>query len=302
VVTWLLAIVGVDFLYYWWHRLSHEVNVLWAAHVVHHTSEDFNLAVALRQAVVTHFTAIPFYLPLALLGVPAWVYVTVNSFNTLYQFWIHTELIGKLGPLEWVLNTPSHHRVHHAINAHYLDKNYAGSLIVWDRMFGTFIEENEEPVYGTTRPLRSYDPLWTQFHYWFELASESLHAPLSADRWRVWLASPAWHPRTADGAPVPSVSTEHLTRASRPKFDPHPSRGAVLYVLANFAIALGVTTVILFTQDQITLARLTVGTTLVVMTMVACAALCEGKRWARSFEAARLATVLATVMIAVALR
>jgi alkylglycerol monooxygenase len=112
--TWLLAMLGVDFFYYWWHRLSHEVNLLWAAHVVHHHSEDLNLAVALRQALFTSITAIPFSVPMALLGVPPFVYFAARALNTLYQFWIHTELIDKLGPVERVLNTPSHHRVHHA--------------------------------------------------------------------------------------------------------------------------------------------------------------------------------------------
>src|SRR5258706_12008134 len=149
VAPWLIAFIGVDFFYYWWHRLSHEVNFLWAAHVVHHQSEDYNLAVALRQAVLTHFTAVPFYLPLALAGVPPIVYATTHAFSTLYQFWIHTELVGKArGPVDWILNLPSHHRVHHAVNRQYLDKNYGATLIIWDRIFGTYIEEIEKPVNG----------------------------------------------------------------------------------------------------------------------------------------------------------
>jgi sterol desaturase/sphingolipid hydroxylase (fatty acid hydroxylase superfamily) len=140
-LPWVFTFFAVDFIYYWWHRLSHEVNVLWAAHVVHHSSEDYNLAVALRQAITTNLTGIPFYLPLALIGIPPVVYYTIHSFNTLYQFWIHTQLIGKLGPVELVMNTPSQHRVHHAINPRYLDKNYGGTLMIWDRLFGTFEEE-----------------------------------------------------------------------------------------------------------------------------------------------------------------
>src|ERR1700722_8367252 len=147
-VPWVIALVGVDFLYYWWHRLSHEVNVLWVAHVVHHQSEDYNLAVALRQAILTSFTAVPFYLPLAFLGVPPLVFASANAISTLYQFWIHTELVGKLGWFEGWLNTPSHHRVHHAVTPQYLDRNYGAILIVWDRLFGTFIREEEAPVYG----------------------------------------------------------------------------------------------------------------------------------------------------------
>ena len=137
-LVWAACLVGVDFLYYWFHRTSHEVGAVWAAHVVHHQSEDFNLAVALRQGAFQGAFSWVFYLPLALLGFPPLVFLTVSSVNTLYQFWIHTETIRSLGPLEWVFNTPSHHRVHHGRNPEYIDRNHAGMFIVWDRMFGTY--------------------------------------------------------------------------------------------------------------------------------------------------------------------
>src|SRR5688572_10603116 len=171
VAAFLIAFVGVDFIYYCWHRASHRLNFLWAAHVVHHQSEDFNLAVALRQGVLTPLTASPFAFPLALLGIPPLIYVAAASLNTLYQFWIHTELVKSLGPLEKVLNTPSHHRVHHARNPRYLDRNYAAMLIVWDRLFGTFAPESERPTYGITKPLRSFNALWAQVQPLAELRS-----------------------------------------------------------------------------------------------------------------------------------
>ncbi|HKC12517.1 MAG TPA: sterol desaturase family protein, partial [Vicinamibacteria bacterium] len=151
--TWVAGFLGVDLLYYWFHRWSHEMNAGWAAHIVHHQSEEYNLAVALRQGAFQGSFSWVFYLPLALLGLPPLVFLTVSSFNTLYQFWIHTRTIGRLGPLEWVLNTPSHHRVHHGRNPKYIDRNHGGTLIVWDRLFGTFQGEEEEPVYGITTPL-----------------------------------------------------------------------------------------------------------------------------------------------------
>ena len=154
-LVFVLGFLGVDFLYYWYHRKSHEMGVFWAAHVVHHQSEEYNLAVALRQGSI-QFSWI-FYLPLAVVGLPPAVFLTVSSLDTLYQFWIHTRAIGRLGPLEWVLCTPSHHRVHHARNPKYIDRNYGGTLIVWDRLFGTFRQEDEEPVYGITTPLRSWN-------------------------------------------------------------------------------------------------------------------------------------------------
>ncbi|XP_016123545.1 alkylglycerol monooxygenase-like [Sinocyclocheilus grahami] len=132
-----LAFLGVDMGYYWFHRFAHELNFLWAAHQVHHSSEYYNLSTALRQSVTQQFSSWVFYLPLALM-VPSYVFAVHIQFNLLYQFWIHTELVKNLGPLEWILNTPSHHRVHHGRNPYCIDKNYAGILIIWDRMFGTF--------------------------------------------------------------------------------------------------------------------------------------------------------------------
>ncbi len=214
-VAWVVAFVGVDFLYYWWHRASHRVRLLWAAHVVHHQSEDMNLAVALRQAPATGFTILPFYLPLTLLGVPPFQLFIAASFNTIYQFWIHSELIPKLGPLEWVLNTPSHHRAHHGVNPIYIDTNYGGTLIIWDRLFGTFVEESEPVVYGTVKPLASFDPIWAQLHPWTELAVGSWRAPRLLDKALIWLMPPEWSPAgLAPHAPPGPVSPE-----TRPKWD-----------------------------------------------------------------------------------
>ena len=199
---WLIAFFAVDFVYYWWHRLSHEVNVLWAVHMVHHQSEDYNLAVALRQAVLSVWTIWPLHLPLALLGVPPAVFLIVNSSSTLYQFWIHTELIGKLGWYEWIFNTPAQHRVHHAVNPQYLDRNYAATLSIWDRLFGTFADEVEQPVYGLVKPLRSFNPMWAQVHHFFEMARRT-REQRGLDRLRVWLQGPEW------GFPPPPPATRN---------------------------------------------------------------------------------------------
>jgi sterol desaturase/sphingolipid hydroxylase (fatty acid hydroxylase superfamily) len=170
--TWVIAFFGVDFLYYWFHRASHEVNVLWAAHVVHHQSEDYNLGVALRQSLVQPGFSTFFYLPLTLLGVPVVVTFTMVALNALYQFWVHTELVRDLGVLEHVLNTPSHHRVHHGKNPQYIDKNHAGIFIIWDRLFGTFEPEVEAPVYGITKPLESFNPVVAQFREFTDIAAD----------------------------------------------------------------------------------------------------------------------------------
>jgi len=194
-LPWVAALVGVELAYYWWHRLSHEVNLLWAAHVVHHHSEDYNLAVALRQSVTTWATSLPFWLPLAWLGVPVTPFAVVLGLTTLYQFWIHTELIKPLGVLEKWLNTPSLHRVHHAINPRYLDKNHGGTFCVFDRLFGTWEPETEACVYGTTQPLESFNPLWAQVERYLELGRLARRAPSLLEAVKVFFASPGWRPQ-----------------------------------------------------------------------------------------------------------
>ncbi|XP_042744478.1 alkylglycerol monooxygenase isoform X4 [Lagopus leucura] len=159
--TWYLTFLGVDFAYYWFHRISHEANILWAAHQVHHSSEDYNLFTALRQSFLQRYTSWMFNLPMALF-IPPSVFAVHLQFNLLYQFWIHTEVVTNIGPLEWILNTPSHHRVHHGRNPYCIDKNYGGTLIIWDRIFGTFEAEDAKVVYGLTHPVNSFDPILLQ--------------------------------------------------------------------------------------------------------------------------------------------
>lgn len=278
---WLLAFVVVDLAYYVWHRLSHEVNVLWAVHVVHHQSEDYNLAVALRQAVGSSFTSLPFYLPLALAGVPPVVYATVGAFSTLYQFWIHTELVGKLGPLERVLNTPSHHRVHHAVNPRYLDRNYGATLIVWDRLLGTFAEEREAPVFGTVKPLGSFNPVWAQVAYWVELWRKARSLPRRGDRLRLWVARPDW-------PPDPGHPPVH---GPREKYDRSLSPGTKAYVAAWFVPVVVVTFLMLLHANGGDRALLAAGFAFVAATLVVLGGILDGRPWARPAEAARVATL-----------
>jgi sterol desaturase/sphingolipid hydroxylase (fatty acid hydroxylase superfamily)/poly(3-hydroxybutyrate) depolymerase len=281
-LPWVVAFFGVDFLYYSWHRLSHEVNVLWAAHVVHHTSEDYNLAVALRQSVLTSWTALPFYLPLALLGVPPLVFAVVHALSTLYQFWIHTQLVRKLrGPVDWILNLPSHHRVHHAINPEYLDKNYGATLVVWDRLFGTYAEEIAPPVYGTTKPLASFDPLWAQVHYWLDIRSMMRAASGAPEKLRVLFASPAWKPRAyvADSPPI----------QGRTKYDRPVSRKLATYVLVQYVLVVVATTALLTWHHGLPHSVVVMSALAVVGGLVAVGALLEGRPWAVRAEVGRLA-------------
>ncbi len=290
---WILSFVAVDLLYYWWHRASHRVNVLWAAHVVHHQSEDFNLAVALRQAIGTSFTTLPFYLPMALLGVPPIVYATMVALSTLYQFWIHTELVGKLGPLEWVLNTPSHHRVHHAVNAQYLDRNYGAALIVWDRLFGTFAEEREQPVYGTVKPFRSFNPAWAQVAYFGELWRKGQTFPRWRDRLRLWVMPPPWVPAGAPHEPDPEVR-------GRAKHDPPLPASVRWYALAQFVPAVVATALALWFRAEASRAALAAAAVLVFWTLISLGGLLDRRPWAVVAEAARLVAVAAVAAAALA--
>ncbi|WP_224362476.1 sterol desaturase family protein [Hyalangium versicolor] len=202
-VSWVLLFFCEDLCYYWFHRVHHESRFFWAGHVTHHSSEYYNLSTALRQPWTTSITGWPFWAPLALLGFHPAMIVTAQSISLLYQYWIHTESIGRLGVLEWVLNTPSHHRVHHASNPQYLDKNYAGVLIIWDRLFGTFEPEQEKPIYGLTKNIHTFNPLRIVSHE-FAAIWKDLHRP---EPLRTRLArafrNPAWKPQGEEASPPP---------------------------------------------------------------------------------------------------
>jgi len=176
---WTAVFVGVELAYYWMHRFSHEVRWLWASHIVHHTPEHIHLASAFRLGATEIFSGNwLFYFPLYWLGLNPLAVAGMQALNLSYQFWLHTDLIGRLGPLEWIFNTPSHHRVHHASNGEYLDRNYGGILIVWDRLFGTFADEQAEApiVYGLVHPIGSLNPVGLAFHEWGAMARDFIRA------------------------------------------------------------------------------------------------------------------------------
>ncbi len=190
--AWILLFVADDFAYYWFHRVSHESRLFWGSHVVHHSSQHYNLSTALRQTW-TPMTALIFWMPLAALGLPVWMILLQQSFSLTYQFFIHTERVGTLPrPIEFVLNTPSHHRAHHGSNQRYLDKNYAGILIVWDRLFGTFEPETERVTYGLTRNLGTFNLLKVQTHEYASIVNDVRHADSWSDRLGYVFRGPGW--------------------------------------------------------------------------------------------------------------
>jgi sterol desaturase/sphingolipid hydroxylase (fatty acid hydroxylase superfamily) len=232
-LVWIIAFVLYDFCYYWNHRFGHEMSLLWAAHVVHHSSEEYNLTTALRQSSSSIFSWI-FYLPLALLGIDPIVLITVASLNLIYQFWVHTRHVPKLGWFEWLLVTPSNHRVHHAQNRVYIDRNYGGVFIIWDRLFGSFQEElDEEPViFGIRSSLKSWNPLYANLQVYKQLCQDSWHARHWLDKWRVWFGRTGWRPRDVAEA-YPIVKTD---LAKFEKFDIPLSTLAKVYCLLQHSL------------------------------------------------------------------
>src|SRR3954469_14685848 len=206
--TWVLALVLVDLLFYAEHRAAHRVRILWAAHQAHHNSQRFNLSTAVRQKWNPWWELIV-WLPLPLLGLPPWMIFTTFSFNLIYQFFVHTERIDRMWrPIEFVLNTPSHHRVHHASDPEYLDKNYAGVLIVWDRLFGSYAEERHRPTYGLTKNVNSYNPFKLQYYLYGEIWRDVRRARGLRTKLGYIFAPPGWQPSPA---PVGSDALEPAT-------------------------------------------------------------------------------------------
>lgn len=282
-LMWALVLLAVDHQYYWFHRASHRVAFLWATHVVHHQSEEYNLTTALRQSALQAVVAAPFYWPLALLGVPPAMFIAASTANTLYQFWIHTRLVGKLGSLELVLNTPSHHRVHHGIDPKYIDKNYAGILIVWDRLYGTFVEEAEEPAFGTVRPLGSFSPIWANLADWKKIAEHVRGSTTLGERVWAFFAPPEWRPR-AMGGPVVIPEVDHETRRL---YDVETARAMRRYVSAQFALIGGAVVLQLLLSAEHTPLELAPLSIWIVATTAAWGGLFEKKRWAVPLEIAR---------------
>ena len=263
--TWygaLLALVLYDFCYYWQHRAGHEVAVVWASHVVHHQSQAYNLSTALRQTSSGALLGWIFYLPMAIAGVPPLILGIVALVDLLYQFWVHTELVGKLGWFDRVFCSPSNHRVHHAVNDIYLDRNYGGILVLWDRMFGSFREEDEKCVYGTRGDLRSWDPLWANVEVYWALARDSWHTRGWSDKLRIWFKPPGWRPPDlAQRQPKPAFDLRQVQ-----VFDPRLTAARAWFACSQFVLLLGGVSAVLWFADSWPPAR----TAILSAALVAC--------------------------------
>ena len=192
--SWLILLFAEDFCYYWFHRVSHESRLFWASHVVHHSSQKYNLSTALRQTWSGSFYSFVFWIPLVIIGFHPIMVLVQMSISLIYQYWIHTELIKKMPKwFEFIFNTPSHHRVHHATNPQYLDRNHAGIFIIWDRFFGTFEKEVEKPVYGLVKNIETYNPIKIAFNEWIDMLRDATKSKTSfINKIKYFFKPPGW--------------------------------------------------------------------------------------------------------------
>ncbi|MCL4146500.1 UNVERIFIED_CONTAM: hypothetical protein GTU68_010450 [Idotea baltica] len=257
-IIWIILFVSIDFCYYWLHRSTHEVNLFWGAHIVHHQSEEYNLSVALRQSSLQ---------------------------STLYQFWIHTKTIDKMPVwFEYIFNTPSHHRVHHGRNPKYIDRNHGGTLIIFDRLFGTFQAEEEEVVYGVTKNLNSWNPVWANLDYYVDLWSEFKLMPTWGDRIKLLIHKPGWRPEVMGGPKsVPEISAQDTT-----KYDTKISLPINYYVLVQYALILAFGSLFLLKLDGMMWTEKIIGTILIIGSVTSMGIILENKLWIKWGEVARL--------------
>ena len=273
--VWVAALVAYDFCYYWHHRLGHTCALFWAAHVVHHQSEDYNLSTALRQTSSGFLLGWLFYLPMAVAGFPPAVFAVVALVDLLYQYWVHTQHIGRLGWFDRWFCSPSNHRVHHGVNTRYLDRNFGGIWVVWDRLFGTFAEEDpaEPVVYGTRSALRSWNPLWANLEVYASLALDSWRASSWGDRLKVWLAPPGWRPADVERRfPKPPFE---LARA---RYDPPAGWAARTLAGLLFVVLLAATAAFLWNAHRLPGWQQLAGAATIVLGLVLVGRLFESRR------------------------
>jgi sterol desaturase/sphingolipid hydroxylase (fatty acid hydroxylase superfamily) len=274
-----------DFIYYWAHRWAHEINFFWGAHVVHHQSEAYNLSVALRQSWFHNLIAFPLFLPLAVMGFNTLVLGGVAVFITLYQYWIHTQAIGKMHPwFEYIFNTPSHHRVHHGVNPKYIDKNHGAFLIIWDRLFGTFKAEEETPDFGITTRFLSMNPVWANFHYYVEMLQKTAQMKNWKDKLKIIVARPGWLPAYLGGF----QQIKEVDKKNWPLFDANTSLSAKIYVAVQFLLIVWGLMSYMAHFDVLNWFYRLLFLAIIMMSILICGAILENKKWVIVAETVRL--------------
>jgi alkylglycerol monooxygenase len=285
-LMWIALILATDFVWYWYHRLGHKINLFWGFHVVHHTSEEFNYTAGTRITVFQAVVRTAFWSVLPLIGFPAPMITTMLIVHGLYPFFTHTQVIGKLGILEYIMVTPSHHRVHHASNEPYLDKNFGDMFIIWDKLFGTFAEEKEEPVYGLTKQLDSYSFLWQHFHFLVEIWYSAQQQKGIAAKLKVIFGSPADFDPAVRRIVEKRFLSKNKVRVRSRKFR--------RYVLVQFTITVITLFFLLLFEHQEETFLQTMVALVIFVTLINCGAIMEQRRWVFYLEFARGALIFIT--------
>lgn len=299
--AWVAGFVCADFCHYWFHRCAHRNNFMWGIHQGHHSSEEFNLGIAVRKGIFQQWVDWPFFLPMALLGYPVFMYLPLKTAQFVYQFWVHNQFIGKLGWIEQLLVTPSLHRVHHGQNPQYIDKNYAGVFILWDRLFGSYEREEEPVVYGIGTPVRTFNPLRMQFIYWAQLWRDARASSNRWDLWRIWFMPTGWRPQSRRATPWPDkIHDCHAYEKYQRRLD----RRTKLYVMSQLLVLGLLTALVSRESDQGTVAMVgsVLGLVFVLWTSWAIGQWLDQRGHSRRAEVIRLALLAALAAAAVALQ
>lgn len=287
VLVWVFAFVAYDLAYYWSHRLNHRIGVMWGSHVVHHSSEEYNLTTALRQTSTPSLLGWTMFLPLSVIGVPPQVAIACGALNLIYQFWVHTRHINKMPRwFEAIMVTPSHHRVHHALNRQYIDKNYAGVFILWDKIFGSFQEELDDVdiVYGVSHQLKSWNPIWANLQVYYHLFLDALAAKSWQDKVKVWFQPPGWRPEDVNK----SQPRAYVTTKTMKKYDVTLSTPVKGYLLIQYVIFLVLTAIFLTLVPTLEYSMIIPVCMMATLTLVVISGIQEQKTWALWFEPIRI--------------
>ena len=283
--TFLAVIIICDFIFYWFHRLSHTVNVLWAVHIVHHQSREFNLSVSLRQPWLHKFAMFAFFIIIPFFGVSPALMIIVFAIQTFYQFWLHTRLIGKLGIFEKIFVTPSHHRVHHGTNDIYINKNYGNTLIIWDKLFGTFQAETEQVVFGISKPYNSTDPVWANFYYWKELIGNIKSKKGFLNKLKAFFQKPSI-----------IIETENETTKEKPASYKIPGR-LMLYIIIQYILIFVSAFFFLLKQDSLSFTWKIVSVIFIIWSIYNFSALMQKKRYSVHWELIRIVVMCLLVYL-----
>lgn len=296
ITVWLLAFLGYDLAYYWSHRLNHQIAVMWGSHVVHHSGEEYNLTTALRQTGTFSLFGWAVYLPLALVGIPLEIFAACASLNLVYQFWVHTRHIDRMPAwFEAIMVTPSHHRVHHALNWDYINKNYSGVFIIWDKLFGSFQAEKDELpiVYGVSHQLASWNPVWANLQVYWNLLVDCFHTKLWRDKFLIWFKDPGW--RSEDLKQ--NYPRSWVTSKTLQKYDVAIDFSTKVYLSIHFLLFLILSVLLMSAAPKLTIMTNSLLCLVAIINLVGFGAIQEKKWWGVYSEFIRLSSTVAAVII-----